>query len=119
MMTPKNVNAMVRMIVPSIMLEEEYGCCCPNRKKIKVTAEPEIMLYFTAVKVVSNKRGLVCSSAMCFSSSMLLLCSRSRSSACREKKAASVAEAREVNKISKAARAMYRTPGSREIKRSK
>jgi hypothetical protein len=76
------------------------------------------MLYLQAVSVVSSNRGFVCRSAAFLSCSVFPLRKFSRSSADKEKKAASVAEARDVKKISMAARMTYRTPGSSEIKRS-
>ena len=84
---------------------------------MKVTAVPVSMVYFHAVRVVNNSRGLFCRSATSFSLDDLLLRKCSSSSAFKAKKAASVAEAREVRKISTTARRKYSTPGVRAINR--
>ena len=118
MITPKKANETVSTIVPEIISGRLKGYCCANRKKMKITADPEIILYFHAVSVVSNNRGFVCRSATRCSTLTPLFLSRSRSSACSEKKAASVADAIDVRRTRRAARRMYRTPGSREINRS-
>src|SRR5690606_25797835 len=87
MITPKNVNATVRTMVPISIEESVNDFSWLTRKNMKITAQPEIMLYFQAFNVVNNRRGLVCRSAMFCSSLIELLRSRSRSSACNEKNA--------------------------------
>lgn len=85
---------------------------------MNVTAAPAIIVYLRAVSVVNNSLGLDCNSAIYFSLSRLLLRSRARSSAVKEKKAASEAEARDVNNTSVAARKRYRKPDSCNIRRN-